>query len=251
MSLVRGPLRPRAAEGYRLTSMAGRVADSRPPVTAIVLAGGRSARFGGPKLEARVDGATLLEHAVAAVAAVAGEVIVALPERGTEPPSLAGVPGRPVVRFVRDVEPFGGPLVGLMGALAAARTHTAIVVGGDMPRLAPAVLRAMLDRLASPAGASLRPVEAIILGGDAGGNGGPNPLPLAVSVPAGLRAGAAALGAGHRSLKALLANLVVGTLEAAEWRSLDPSGETLLDVDTPDDLARPSPGPRAAKPRST
>jgi molybdenum cofactor guanylyltransferase len=221
--------------------VADRVADPRASVTAIVLAGGRSSRFGSPKLEARLDGVPLLEHAVAAVALIAGEIIVALPGGETEPAlPLADVPGRPVVRFVRDPEPFGGPLVGLAGALAATTRPTAVVVGGDMPRLRPAVLRTMLDRLDAPedergggtGGEAVRPVEAVVLGAD----GALRPLPLAVRVAAGVAATTTALVAGDRSLRAWLARLVVSEVGPEVWRAFDPLGETLIDIDEPPDL---------------
>src|SRR5260221_14272916 len=75
-----------------------------PAVTAIVLAGGRSSRFGSPKLEANVDGMTLLERAIRAVAAVAGEIIVA-GTGGPDPGSVAAAPARTRA----DPERFAGP----------------------------------------------------------------------------------------------------------------------------------------------
>ena len=50
-----------------------------PAVSAIVLAGGRSARFGRDKLAVSIDGRPLLHHAAEAVAAVATDIIVIAP----------------------------------------------------------------------------------------------------------------------------------------------------------------------------
>ena len=47
----------------------------RARVTAIVLAGGRAARFGGSKLSLEVDGVALLDRAIAAVASVADDIL--------------------------------------------------------------------------------------------------------------------------------------------------------------------------------
>jgi len=89
--------------------------------TAIVLAGGRSARFGGDKLAQRLDGEALVERAIDAVASVADEVIVA---------GRAIDGQKRTVRAIPDDEPFGGPLVALVGALGAARGTFAVVVDG-------------------------------------------------------------------------------------------------------------------------
>ncbi len=202
--------------------------------TAIVLAGGRSSRFGSAKLDAQLDGISLLEHAIRAVAAVATEIIVALPaDPAGRQPGVGAIPGNPVVRFIRDPEAYGGPLVGLSAALEAASGRLAIVVGGDMPRLRPAVLEALLDRLgSSPDGPDRRVPEAIVLTSD----GLLRPLPVALRVEAARRAVAATLESGERSLRGMLARLAIEELEPETWLALDPGSETLVDIDEPADL---------------
>lgn len=197
-------------------------------VAAIVLAGGASSRFGAPKLAAELDGLPLLDHAIRALAAVAGEIVVALPADGTmAAPQISQLPGSAVVSFVRDPEPGGGPLVGLATALREVRTARVIVAGGDMPRLRPAVLQAMLHGLAGP-------TEAVVLA-DAGTW---RPLPMAVDAAAARRAASTALAAGERSLRAMLALLVLVELGTEQWIALDPGAETLIDIDEPADLER-------------
>jgi hypothetical protein len=44
------------------------------------------------------------------------------------------------------------------------------------------------------------------------------------------------LASGERRLRALLVDLDFVVLEPVVWRADDPSGETLRDVDVPDDL---------------
>jgi molybdopterin-guanine dinucleotide biosynthesis protein A len=207
--------------------------------SAIVLAGGRSSRFGAPKLAAELEGRTLLEHAVRAVAQVAREIVVALPS-GTPEPIFNGLESetRATIRFVHDLEDFGGPLVGLANALGATTNSVAIVVGGDMPRLQPAVLRMLREGLAvggNRVGHALQPaVEAVVLGQQ----GGRQPLPMALLVAPATREGAAAIASGKRSLRALLDRLVVRELPETQWRALDPGAETLIDIDVPGDLDR-------------
>ena len=209
-----------------------------PGVTAIVLAGGRSSRFGSPKLAAQLGGTTLLERAIRAAGSVADEIIVA----GAPAPGFAAEDRAPIpIRSVADEEQFAGPLAGLAGALRSAKPGLAIVVGGDMPGLVPAVLGAMLERLATDAGA-----DAVLLanpGADPGPDQVPEPaprqvLPIALDVAVASDAAQAAVEAGDRSLVRLLGHLRAVEIPAAEWLVLDPAGRTLLDVDRPVDLER-------------
>ena len=107
---------------------------------AIVLAGGRSRRFGTDKLKARLpDGRTVLAHAVAGAAAVADELVVVIAP-GADPPS--GLPESAV--FVHDPAPDEGPLMGLASGLEAVSGEIILVVGGDMPALEASVLRLLV-----------------------------------------------------------------------------------------------------------
>lgn len=207
-------------------------------VTGIVLAGGRSSRFGGEKLSEELNGSPILTLAIEALATVADEILLAGSRlEASFPGAAAG--RRPAVRLVVDAQPFAGPLAALAGCLEAASGEAAIVVGGDMPRLVPGVLRAMVERREA------RSVEAVVL--DA--RGSPEPrgnagdalrqvFPLVVDVRSARRAAREALGGGQRSMRAMLEGLVVDAFPHEEWRLLDPAGATLLDVDTPSDLER-------------
>jgi molybdopterin-guanine dinucleotide biosynthesis protein A len=228
-------------------------------VTGIVLAGGRSSRFGSDKLAEPLDlrqpgqprsGATLLAAAIAAVASLSDGVIVAgpaLPEGAAARDVSIGATDVPIA-LVRDPEPFGGPLVALAHVLATDsapiaapdRDELAIVVAGDMPRLLPAVLTAMVEALLGSSG-----TDAVYLGRSEAAIGtdqtGPPPrqvLPLAIRVQPVSRAAREAVAAGQRSLQALLDRIAAVELPASSWRHLDPDGLTLLDVDTPADLDR-------------
>jgi molybdopterin-guanine dinucleotide biosynthesis protein A len=193
-------------------------------VTGIVLAGGRSSRFGSDKLVAEIDGRTLLDRAVEAVAAIAAEVIVVVAPEDDRPLPQAEVP----VRAVVDGEPYGGPLVGLRAGLEEAREPIIVVVGGDMPSLRPSVLSAL--------------VRALLSAGDTVGAAVLRSRGSLVPLPAALRTGTASdrVGAlvadGERRLGSLFERLPTRVLEEGEWRPLDPDGETLRDVDEPSDL---------------
>jgi len=193
-------------------------------VTAIVLAGGRSSRFGSAKLAAELDGRSLLDHVIEAVAAVASETIVVIAPTGPPPRLPSGV------RIVRDRDAFGGPLAGVAVGLEVATGEVALVVGGDMPRLRPRVLEAMLAALGTAGNAP----AAVVLEAD----GDPSPLPAAIQVEPARIAIMAALASGRRSLRALLDGLAVHAVPEEEWRGLDPAGDTLVDIDRPEDLER-------------
>lgn len=208
---------------------------ARRDVTAIVLAGGRSTRFGGSKLEMLVAGERLLDRALRAVSTVAAQIVVAAPALSGD--IVQAGPATPItatIRFAPDDEPFGGPLSAIAGVLAALTTDLALVVGGDMPGLVPAVLELILDRLAGSSD-----VDAVLLAApprtpDEAAK--TQVLPLALRVGPASMAAAEALREGDRSLIRLLGRLRSVELPTREWRAIDPAGETLLDVDFPADL---------------
>ena len=201
---------------------------STAPVTGIVLAGGRSARFGGDKLAAEVGGRPLLHLAIDAVAAVVDEVVVVIAPDGTRPrlPADFEIP----IRVVRDAEVGLGPLAGLAAGLAATRAPLAILVGGDQPALQPALLAELLLWLDPEAGEPSLDVVGLEEDGRL------RPLPVALRVATVRPAAAVALAGGTRSLVGLFGGLRAGTLSPEQWRALDPAGDSLRDVDTRDDL---------------
>ena len=189
-------------------------------IGAIVLAGGRSSRFGRDKLAEIVDGQSLLERAIVAALAVASDVVVV----------IAPGPDRPVpagARLVHDTNAFQGPLAGLAIGLAALEPDVdrAVVVGGDMPSLIPAVLA----RLSAALGAT---TDAAVLDVD----GRSVPLPMAVRRHVALPVARALLDAGEHRLRALPLALRVAVIAEGTWRLDDPGGLTLRDVDVPGDL---------------
>jgi molybdopterin-guanine dinucleotide biosynthesis protein A len=188
-------------------------------VTGLVLAGGRSSRFGRDKLAERIDGRTLLECAIEGVTPASTEILViAAPD--TAPVLPAGT------RLVHDPVAFEGPLAGVAAGLHAARESIVMVVGGDMPTLVGAVVESMLASLDDSG------VEAVVLEHE----GRARPLPMALRREPALGSVDLLLAAGERRLRALVETLETTVIPEATWRALDPYGMTVRDIDTPSDL---------------
>jgi molybdopterin-guanine dinucleotide biosynthesis protein A len=192
-----------------------------PPASGIVLAGGRSTRFGSDKLEATYRGRPLLHAVIDVVAGVCDDVIVVrAPGRTAE-----GLPDG--VRVANDPREGEGPLAGLhAGLLAAVPIGAVLVVGGDMPELQPGVLRellAVLDRAEADA--------AVLVDGDRR-----RPLPAALRTRPAATVAHSLLHEGRRRLRDLFDGLRTAVIDEETWTALDPRRRTLLDVDEPGDL---------------
>lgn len=108
-------------------------------VTAFVLTGGKSTRMGEDKAGLRLpSGMTLLEHALATCAAVAGQVGILGPQSRYGTYAWAG-------EIVEDIFPDRGPLAGIHAALANTTTEWNIVLAVDLPGITAELLRWTLD----------------------------------------------------------------------------------------------------------
>lgn len=189
-------------------------------VAAIVLAGGRSSRFGRDKLAEPLDGRPLLEHAIVAVSEVAAEVVVVVAP-GPDP----AVP--PATRIVHDERAFHGPLAGVSVGLAATEADIVLIVAGDMPSMVPGVLHRLVECLTTT-GADAALLEV--------GDDRP-PMPMVVRRAVAATTAGVLLASGERRLRALGVALGAASVPERVWRRDDPDGVSLLDVDTQADLA--------------
>lgn len=110
--------------------MSGRPAGPAVNWTGVILAGGRSQRFGGvDKTRLPVGGRTLLQRALDALAPVTERRLV-----------VGGAPGD---GRLADRDPGAGPLGGILTALEAIDTSHALVLAADLPFISDALLRAV------------------------------------------------------------------------------------------------------------
>ena len=206
-------------------------------VSAVILAGGRSSRFGRDKLAEPIDGRPLLSYAIEAVRRFSTEILVVVA------PGAAPITAFPEgVTLVHDPVAFEGPLSGLLAGLTAAREPIVLVVGGDMPTLVGAVLEAMLAELDAPnvprgpeardGRAAPDEVQAVVLEHEHRAQ----PLPLVLYRESALATAVHLIDAGERRLRALAEALTSRVVPESTWRALDPDGLTLRDIDTPADL---------------
>jgi len=193
-----------------------------PRASAVVLAGGRSRRFGAQKLAVTVGGVPLLHRALRAVALVCEEVLIVGDPSGL--PVRLPVDSGAALVTVLDERPFEGPLTALVHAARHASHDRLLLVAGDMPDLQPAILRLLLTFSGKNDGACL------VVGDQR------QPLPTALARQAVLERGAELVEAGERSLQALIATLDVAAIAEAEWRALDPAARSFRDIDRPEDL---------------
>ena len=110
----------------------------RAGVTGVVLAGGRSSRFGRDKALLELAGEPLLTRAVRLLGRLTDEVLVlGPPERGAHAPGA---------RVIPDERPGDGPLPALATALREMHGERMIAVATDMPLLSADLLAYLLQR---------------------------------------------------------------------------------------------------------
>jgi molybdenum cofactor cytidylyltransferase len=114
-------------------------------IAGLVLAAGEGSRFGGPKQLAELDGRPLLEHALAAIAAVPAieRVVVVLGARAEEIRAQVNLlSAEPVVCASWDEGQAASLRTGLE---ALGEVDAAVVTLGDQPRITPQVIALALD----------------------------------------------------------------------------------------------------------
>jgi molybdopterin-guanine dinucleotide biosynthesis protein MobB len=206
-----------------------RVDPSSPSPLGVILAGGRSRRFGSPKALATVGGRTLVERVRDALAGAVRTIVVS----GSDP-AVARAAGLPLLPDLREgLGPLGGVLTALRRAVEEGRPGV-LVAACDLPFVTPALFRLLAARGASSPAAAVVP--------ESGGRRGVEPLAAwyAASALPVLEAMAAA---GELRPHRLAEHAPVERIPLAELRRAGDPAHLFLNVNTMHDL-------RAAEERS-
>ena len=184
-------------------------------VSAIILAGGQSRRMGCDKALIAFEGEPIIVHVIDTLRELSDDVLVV--SNRSEVYASFGA------RVVPDADPPSGPLGGISVGLAAAQHDLAIVVACDMPFLNTQLLRSLVERAVN--------VDAVVpLTGDRF-----EPL-HAVYRRACLAAINLHLAGGDRRVISFFDEVQVKAVPETDWRLIDPTGRSLANLNTPDDL---------------
>ena len=189
------------------------------PVSAVILAGGKSRRFGRDKSLLELAGQSLIERAVGRLAPVSDEILVV----ANEPDRYEAL--HLPVRFVADRVRGMGSLMGIYSGLNAARYRFALVVACDMPFLSESLLRYMIpladgsDVVIPRLGQMLEPLHAIY---------GKTCLPHMAKL----------LDRHESKITAFFEDVRVRYVEEHEIARFDPEHLSFLNVNQPEDWRR-------------
>ncbi|MCA1667187.1 MAG: molybdenum cofactor guanylyltransferase [Thermomicrobia bacterium] len=192
----------------------------RLPITAVILAGGRSRRMGADKALLRLPsgGATLIERVVAAARAVSDDIVIVAADTARLPAMT--------VRTVPDAIAGAGPLAGLVAGFAAAHYPDILALACDLPYLSVPLLQWMAALPQTwDALVPYRPNDD--------GKAGWQPL-HAIYARACLAPMRAAFERGDRQATAFFPAINVRPLTAEAMQPYDPAGRSIVSVNTPD-----------------
>jgi molybdopterin-guanine dinucleotide biosynthesis protein A len=109
-------------------------------ISCIILAGGKSIRFGHDKILEKIGDKSLIEQVVSLIDPISREIIVVTANER----AFTQLANHPKIRIVHDIVPGMGSLGGIYTGLAESKTHYNLVVAADMPFLNGALLRYMM-----------------------------------------------------------------------------------------------------------
>ena len=110
-------------------------------ISCIILAGGKSIRFGHDKILEKLGGTSLIEQVVSRIDSISRDIIIVTANER----AFTQLANHPKVRIVHDIVPGMGSLGGIYTGLVESKTHYNLVVAADMPFLNGALLRYMMS----------------------------------------------------------------------------------------------------------
>jgi molybdopterin-guanine dinucleotide biosynthesis protein A len=109
-------------------------------ISCIILAGGKSKRFGHDKILERIGNTSLLEKVISQVDPISKEIIIVTAKERT----FARLANHPKVKTTNDIYPGQGSLGGIYTGLVKSKSFYNLVVAADMPFLSESLLRYMI-----------------------------------------------------------------------------------------------------------
>lgn len=184
-------------------------------VTGAVLLGGASSRMGRDKAGLEVGGVAGATRAARLLDSLFSRVLLVGGDAPEEAPGerVADHPGPPCA------------LRGLVGALEAADAERVLVLATDLPLVTPELVLALVAWPEAPVVAPRTET-------------GPQPLCALYAREAVLREARDRLASGKLKLQGLLDRVGASYLEPSVLMRVDPDGQALFNVNTPDDLER-------------
>ncbi|MCL2746562.1 MAG: molybdenum cofactor guanylyltransferase, partial [Coriobacteriia bacterium] len=193
------------------------------PLTAVILAGGRSLRMGVDKTQVDLSGIPLLAHAVNRASSFADEVIIVT----NRPDSIVTNAFQTKVKIITDKVAYQGPLGGLVAALETAENNWVVALAADMPWVSTEVIAALWD--AREADDSLDVVVPV-------SDRGPEPLLALYKRDSMLKEARKVLSSGKRRIIAAYPELQVQEVSLESLQEVDPHLISFYNVNTQTDL---------------
>ncbi len=109
-------------------------------ISSIILAGGKSIRFGHDKVLEKIGNTSLLEKVISCIDPISEEIIIVTAKERT----FARLSSHPRVKIVNDIVPGQGSLGGIYTGLLKSESFYNLVVAADMPFLNETLLRYMI-----------------------------------------------------------------------------------------------------------
>ncbi len=190
-------------------------------LTGLILAGGKSTRFGSDKASAVVAGRPMLQLVAEALAQVCESLVVVRAGGQQLPPIDVGAP----VHVVDDRWPGRGPLAGLASGFPAVSTEYCFAASCDAPLLQPGLVRFLAERAA---GHDIALVET---------GGHLNPLAAVYRASACLHAFESAVERGELKITDAFGGLDVVLVSEEEARIADPGLLSFWNANRPEALA--------------
>lgn len=188
--------------------------------TSIVLAGGKSLRFGRNKALEAICGKSLIECVVQRLKPITGQILIVTSKE------LTDLPVADMVEVLTDVYPNKGPLGGIYTGLLAAKSSHSIVVACDMPFLNAELLCYMIELSHNFDAVVPRLEEGMV-----------EPL-HAIYAKSCLGSMKTQLGSNQLRVNSLLNKLRVKYVERAECQRLDPQLLSFFNINSQSDLDR-------------